>query len=101
MHGAGEAGEEGFEKIKSRGEKKRDKLLTMDPKEITYDMVNKKLRDISLARGKKGVDRQEQARLPLHEPHTGCTAQGPVRHLEHGQQAAARLVCAAGLGPGP
>lgn len=32
----------------------------MDPKEITYEMVNKKLREISLARGKKGVDRQEQ-----------------------------------------
>ena len=32
----------------------------MDPKEITYEMVNRKLREISLARGKKGVDRQEQ-----------------------------------------
>ena len=57
---AGGEGDDGFEKIKSRGEKKRDKLLTMDPKEITYEMVNRKLREISLARGKKGVDRQEQ-----------------------------------------
>lgn len=32
----------------------------MDPTEITYEMVNKKLREIALARGKKGVDRQEQ-----------------------------------------
>ena len=61
----GGEGDEGFEKIKSRGEKKRDKLLTMDPKEITYEMVNKKLREISLARGKKGVDRQEQVLLAL------------------------------------
>ena len=56
---AGGEGDDGFEKIKSRGEKKRDKLLTMDPKEITYEMVNRKLREISRARGKKGVDRQE------------------------------------------
>lgn len=49
-----------FQKIKSKGDKKKDKLLTMDPTEITYEMVNKKLREIALARGKKGVDRQEQ-----------------------------------------
>ena len=49
-----------FEKIRSKSEKKRDRLLTMDPTEITYEMVNKKLREIALARGKKGVDRQEQ-----------------------------------------
>ena len=35
----------------------------MDPTEITYEMVNKKLREIALARGKKGVDRQEQVFL--------------------------------------
>ena len=57
---AGEDGEEGFEKIKSKTEKKKDKLLTMDPKEISYEMVARKLREIILARGKKGVDRQEQ-----------------------------------------
>ena len=53
-----------FQRIKSKGDKKKDKLLTMDPTEITYEMVNKKLREIALARGKKGVDRQEQARNP-------------------------------------
>lgn len=58
----GDEGEEGFEKIKSKTEKKKDKLLTMDPKEISYEMVSKKLREITLARGKKGVDRQEQVR---------------------------------------
>ena len=52
-----------FEKIRSKSEKKRDRLLTMDPTEITYEMVNKKLREIALARGKKGVDRQEQVGL--------------------------------------
>ena len=52
-----------FQKIKSKTDKKKDKLLTMDPTEITYEMVNKKLREIALARGKKGVDRQEQVHL--------------------------------------
>jgi len=62
-----------FEKIKSKGDKKKDKLLTMDPSEITYDMVARKLREIALARGKKGVDRQEQVyflSLPCRPPFT-------------------------------
>ena len=32
----------------------------MDPTQITYDMVTKKLREIVTTRGKKGVDRSEQ-----------------------------------------
>lgn len=42
--------------------KKKDKLLTMDPKEITYEMVNKKLREIIMSRGRRGTDKQEQVR---------------------------------------
>ncbi len=39
----------------------KDKLLTMDPKEITYEMVQKKLQEIAMARGKTTrIDRQEQ-----------------------------------------
>ena len=53
-----------FEKIKSKGDKKKDKLLTMNPSEITYEMVSRKLREIALARGKKGVNRQEQVSPP-------------------------------------
>jgi hypothetical protein len=59
-----EEGEEGgFEKIKSRTEKKKDKLLTMDPNDVTYEMVAKKLKEVVGLRGKKGIDRQEQVRL--------------------------------------
>lgn len=40
----------------------KDKILSMDPKEITYDMVQKKLQEIAMARGKTTrIDRQEQA----------------------------------------
>lgn len=60
---AGEAADEAFEKIRSRQEKKRDKLFTMDPTQITYDMVGKKLREIVTSRGRKGVDRSEQVRV--------------------------------------
>lgn len=40
--------------------KKKDKLMTMDPKEITYEMVNKKLREIMMSRGRRGTDKAEQ-----------------------------------------
>jgi hypothetical protein len=65
----GEGDEDGFERIKSRQEKKKDKLLSTDPTEITYDVVAKKLREIVVARGKKGIDRSEQARS---EPQPSC-----------------------------
>jgi translation initiation factor 3 subunit C len=55
-------GGEGFERIKSRMERKKDKLLSMDPKDVTYEMVAKKLREVISLRGKKGIDRQEQVR---------------------------------------
>jgi translation initiation factor 3 subunit C len=42
--------------------KKKDKLLTMDSSEITYEMVAKKLREIVTSRGRKGTDKQEQVR---------------------------------------
>ena len=39
----------------------KDKILSMDPKEITYEMVQKKLQEIAMARGKTTrIDRQEQ-----------------------------------------
>lgn len=40
--------------------KKKDKLLTMDASEITYEMVAKKLREIVTSRGRKGTDKHEQ-----------------------------------------
>lgn len=63
---AGSDADGAFEKIKSKSEKKKDRLLSMDPKDISYEMVSKKLQDIMLARGKKGVDRQEQVNWREH-----------------------------------
>lgn len=40
--------------------KKKDKLLTMDASEITYEMVAKKLKEIVTTRGRKGTDKHEQ-----------------------------------------
>jgi translation initiation factor 3 subunit C len=40
--------------------KKKDKLLTMDASEITYEMVSKKLKEIITTRGRKGTDKHEQ-----------------------------------------
>lgn len=42
--------------------KKKDKLLTMDESEITYEMVSRKLREIITSRGRKGTDKLEQVR---------------------------------------
>lgn len=44
-----ESGDEG-EKEEKAAAKKKDKLLTMDPKEITYEMVNRKMREIVTSR---------------------------------------------------
>jgi hypothetical protein len=34
----------------------------MDPSEITYEMVNRKMREIIATRGRRGTDKQEQVR---------------------------------------
>ncbi|KAK9794329.1 hypothetical protein WJX73_000840 [Symbiochloris irregularis] len=67
-----------FEKIKSKSEKKKDRLLSMDPKDISYEMVSKKLQDIMLARGKKGVDRQEQVEMLTY---LTSVAKGPCQRI--------------------
>jgi hypothetical protein len=59
--------------------KKKDKILTMDPAEITYDMVGKKLREIMTSRGRKGIDKGEQVGLCVGREGGGGTggAAGP------------------------
>ena len=56
----------------------QDKLLTMDPKEITYEMVNKKLQEIVLSRGKKGIDRQDQVEMLSY---LATVAKGPYQKV--------------------
>lgn len=49
--------------IKSKTEKKKDKLFTMDPQQISFDMVRAKLKELVMTRGKRGVDRNEQVEM--------------------------------------
>lgn len=46
----GAAGKDGGKPGAPQAAKRKDKLLTMDPKEITYEMVAKKLREIIMSR---------------------------------------------------
>lgn len=66
--------------------KKRDKLLTMDANEITYEMVAKKLREIVTSRGRKGTDKHEQVGM---WPGTGYDNNTGVGVVSSSQQAAA------------
>lgn len=55
----------------------KDKILSMDPKEITYEMVQKKLQEIAMARGKTTrIDRQEQVSCSCSL--SVCISQGVV-----------------------
>lgn len=56
----------------------QDKLLTMDPKEITFEMVSKKLQEIVLSRGKKGIDRQDQVDMLTY---LATVAKGPYQKV--------------------
>ena len=50
----------------------------MDPKEITYEMVNKKLQEIVMSRGKKGIDRQDQVEMLSY---LATVAKGPYQKV--------------------
>jgi len=65
--------------IKTKGEKKKDKFFTMDPTQISFDMVRQKLKDIVMTRGKRGVDRNEQVEMLTY---LATVAKGPVQKLE-------------------
>ena len=69
--------DDGFQKVGPRGgAAKKDKILTTDPSQITYEAVDKKLRELVLARGKKGVDRQEQLDMLTY---LATVAKGPTQ----------------------
>ena len=56
----------------------QDKILSMDPTQITYEMVSKKLREIVTSRGKKGIDRNEQVEMLVY---LATVAKGPCQQV--------------------
>ena len=52
----------------------------MDPTEITYEMVARKLGEVVLSRGKKGVDRADQVDMLAY---LATVARGPAQKVGH------------------
>ena len=58
----------------------KDKILSIDPKEISYEMVSKKLREVAAARGRAtALDRQDQMEMLAY---LSGVARGPAQRLE-------------------
>lgn len=58
----------------------QDRILSMDPKEISYEMVQKKLREVSAARGRaSALDRQDQVEMLVY---LSGVARGPAQRVE-------------------
>ncbi len=51
----------------------------MDPKEITWEMVGKKLREVVMTRGRRGTDKQEQVEMLTYLVQV---SKGPAQKLE-------------------
>ncbi|CAH8384536.1 unnamed protein product [Eruca vesicaria subsp. sativa] len=68
-----------WEKTKNKGEREMEKLLNKDPKEITWEWVNQKFKEIVAARGKKGTARFE---LVDQLTHLTKIAKTPAQKLE-------------------
>lgn len=58
----------------------KDKILSMDPKEISYEMVQRKLKEVAAARGRStALDRQDQAEMLSY---LAGVARGPAQKLQ-------------------
>lgn len=71
------------ERAQTKKEKDKAKLRAMDPKDITWDMVDKKLKEIIMSRGKKGTDRMEQVDQLVYLASVAKTTAQQVQVLLH------------------
>lgn len=60
-----EEADEGGAEADRAAEPEKDSIFSMDPKDITFKVVNEKLQEARLQRGRKGVSRQDQLNLLL------------------------------------
>lgn len=86
---AEKAEEDGFEKVSNKVlEKKKDAFFAKKPEEITWDMVDRKLQDIVLSRGRKGTDRREAVE---HLTFLATVAKGPAQQVEANMHAVSAM----------
>ncbi|MEW5305255.1 MAG: hypothetical protein WDW36_007810 [Sanguina aurantia] len=64
---------------RSAAAKRKERLLAMDPKEISYSMVSSKMRELAMTRGRRGTDKQEQVEMLTY---LASVSKGPAQKFE-------------------
>lgn len=79
---------EAADKQAARAEAKKDKFFSLDPKDVSWDQVDKKLVEIIVARGRKGTDRKESVEQLVFLTRA---ARGPAQYVAACMQAVSAM----------